>query len=125
MEDLGMHRASAKFVPRLLTYDQKLQKSSIYENFFQRANDGVSHLKNVITGDDDTLVCHCDLEINISPHAGRVLLDITLRKYDRYADKRNQCCLFLLVIKALCIMNLLLKVRQSEMCVGCGTKKVA
>jgi hypothetical protein len=52
MEDLGMHRASAKFVPRILTYDQKLLRSSFCENFLQRANDDESLLKNIITGDD-------------------------------------------------------------------------
>jgi hypothetical protein len=72
------------------------------------------------------------LEPNINPHSGRVLLDIALRKYDRYAHERKQCCLFLSLIKALCIMNSLLKIRQSrflsggsEMSVGCGTKKMA
>jgi hypothetical protein len=34
-EDLGMHRVSVKFVPRLLTDDQKLQRFSICENLLQ------------------------------------------------------------------------------------------
>jgi hypothetical protein len=39
MDDLEMHWASAKFVPRLLTDDQKLQQFPIFENLIQRAND--------------------------------------------------------------------------------------
>jgi histone-lysine N-methyltransferase SETMAR len=50
-EDLGMHRVSAKFVPRLLTDDRKLQRFSTCKNFLQRENDE-NLLKNVITGDE-------------------------------------------------------------------------
>jgi hypothetical protein len=52
MEDLGMHRVSAKSVPRLLTDDQKLQQFSICEYLLQKANDEENLLKNVITGDE-------------------------------------------------------------------------
>jgi hypothetical protein len=72
MEDLGMHRVSAKFVPRIfLTDDQKLQPFSICENFLQRANDNENLLqrandeknilKNVITG-DERWVYGCDIK---------------------------------------------------------------
>jgi hypothetical protein len=50
-KDLGMHQVSAKFVPRLLTDDKKLQQFSICANLLQRAYDKIS-LKNVITNDE-------------------------------------------------------------------------
>jgi hypothetical protein len=56
-----MHQVSAKFVPRVLTSDQKLQWFSIYEHLLQRANDDENLLKNVITG-DKTWVYGYDVE---------------------------------------------------------------
>jgi hypothetical protein len=47
-----------------------------------------------------------------SPHTGRVLLCLAPRKHDTCANEWQQCCFFFSVIKALCTMNLLLKVRQ-------------
>jgi hypothetical protein len=36
-KDLGMHQVSTKFVPRILTDDQKLQQFFMCENLHQRA----------------------------------------------------------------------------------------
>jgi hypothetical protein len=46
-EDLGMHWASSKFVPSLLTGDQKVHRFSICKNLLQRGNDDENILKNV------------------------------------------------------------------------------
>jgi histone-lysine N-methyltransferase SETMAR len=50
-ENLGMHRIAAKFVPRLLTDDQKQNQVDLSKELLDRANDG-NFLKNIITGDE-------------------------------------------------------------------------
>jgi hypothetical protein len=52
------------------------------------------------------------LKPNNNPHTGRILLRLAPRKPNRCAHEWKQCCLFFSIIKALCIMNLHLKVRQ-------------
>jgi hypothetical protein len=51
MEDLGMNQVSTKFVPRLLTDEQKLQRLSSCENLLQKVYDDENFLKNIITND--------------------------------------------------------------------------
>jgi hypothetical protein len=50
-----MRRASAKFVPRLLTDDQKENRVEISHELIANANGNENFLKNIITG-DKTLV---------------------------------------------------------------------
>ena len=54
--DLNMRRVSAKFVPRVLTVEQKQQLWSISLELRDRAASDSSFLGNVITG-DETWVC--------------------------------------------------------------------
>jgi len=49
-EDLGMHHVAAKFVPRILTADQKQQLVNICIELRQLASDDET-LSRVITGD--------------------------------------------------------------------------
>jgi hypothetical protein len=49
-ENLGMHRIAAKFVPRLLTDDQKQNRVDMSQELLDRANG--DNLKNIITGDE-------------------------------------------------------------------------
>jgi len=50
-ENLGMHRIAAKFVPRLLTDDQKQNRVDVSQDLRDRANDDDDDfLKNTITG---------------------------------------------------------------------------
>ena len=49
--DLNMHRVAAKFVPRLLTPEQKEHPVAICEELRQRAVDDPSFMSRVITGD--------------------------------------------------------------------------
>lgn len=51
-EDLNMHRVSAKFVPRLLTEDQKDQRLAISSDLFDRATNDPQFMRLVITGDE-------------------------------------------------------------------------
>ena len=47
-----MRRVSAKFVPRLLTDDQKENRVEISQELLANANDNENFLKNIITGDE-------------------------------------------------------------------------
>jgi len=51
-DDLHMKRLCAKFVPRLLTHDQREQSQKIARDLFERLCEDVQFLKNVVTGDE-------------------------------------------------------------------------
>jgi hypothetical protein len=50
-EELGMHHVAAKFVPRILTGDQKQQRVNVCTELCQLTSDDVMFLSRVITGD--------------------------------------------------------------------------
>jgi len=60
-EKLQMRRASAKFVPRLLTDDQKENRVEISQELLASANGNKNFLKNITTG-DETWVYGYDVE---------------------------------------------------------------
>jgi len=47
-----MKRVCAKFVPRLLTDDQREQRQTIARDFFERSCEDGQFLKNTVTGDE-------------------------------------------------------------------------
>ncbi|KAL6417954.1 hypothetical protein ACFW04_012430 [Cataglyphis niger] len=49
-EKLNMHRVAAKFVPRLLTEEQKEKRIAVSRELLDLSNDNKNFLKNVITG---------------------------------------------------------------------------
>ena len=51
-EELAMHHVAAKFVPRILTADQKQQRVNVYTELRQSASDGEIFLSRVISGDE-------------------------------------------------------------------------
>ena len=51
-EQLGMHCAAAKFLPRILTDDQKQQRVNICTELCQLASNDETFLSRVITGDE-------------------------------------------------------------------------
>jgi len=51
-DDLRMKRVCAKFVPRLLTDDQREQRQTIARDLFERSCEDVQFLKNIVTGDE-------------------------------------------------------------------------
>ena len=59
-----MRRVSAKFVPRLLTDDQKENRVEISQELLANANGSENFLKNIITG-DETWVYGYDVETKI------------------------------------------------------------
>ena len=52
MEELGLQRVAAKFVPRILTADQIQQRVSVCTELRQLASDDETFLSRVITGDE-------------------------------------------------------------------------
>ena len=56
-----MRRVSAKFMPRLLTDDQKENRVEISQELLANANGNENFLKNIITG-DETWVYGYDVE---------------------------------------------------------------
>jgi len=63
-ENLGMHSSAAKFVPRLLTDDQKQNRVDVSQELLDQANDDDNFLKNIITG-DETWVYGYDVETKV------------------------------------------------------------
>jgi len=59
-----MHRVAAKFVPRLLTEEQKQNRVSVSQELLDRSNANENFLQNVITG-DETWVYGCGVETNV------------------------------------------------------------
>ena len=51
LTELGIHRVAAKFVPRILTVDQKQQSVSVCTELRQLASDDENFLSRVITGE--------------------------------------------------------------------------
>ena len=49
---LSMRRVSAKFVPKLLNFDQKNRRMTIAQEMFNEVNEDPDFLKRVITGDE-------------------------------------------------------------------------
>jgi histone-lysine N-methyltransferase SETMAR len=60
-EKLQMRRLSAKFVPRLLSDDQKDNRVEINQEMLANANGNENFLKNIIT-EDETWVHRYDVE---------------------------------------------------------------
>ena len=51
-DDLQMKRVCGKFVPRLLTDDQREQRQTIARDLFERSCEDVQFFKNTVTGDE-------------------------------------------------------------------------
>ena len=49
---LGLKRVAAKFVPKLLNFDQKIRRMTIAQEMLNDVNDEPDLLKKVITGDE-------------------------------------------------------------------------
>jgi hypothetical protein len=83
---LKMHRVAAKFVPRLLTEQQKENRVTVSQELFGRSNADENFLKNVITG-EETLVYGCDVETKVqsSQVDGRIV-SRTQEKHVRVAQ---------------------------------------
>ena len=52
LDILGLKRVAAKFVPKLLNFDQKTRRMTIAQEMLNDVNDDPDLLKRVITGDE-------------------------------------------------------------------------
>jgi histone-lysine N-methyltransferase SETMAR len=52
IEKLKMHRVSAKFMPRLLTEEEKQNRVTVSQELLDRSSTDEHFLNNVITGDE-------------------------------------------------------------------------
>ena len=57
-EDLGKKLAAAKFVPRLLSLEQKECRAEVDQDLLETANKNPDFHKNVITGDESCVYCY-------------------------------------------------------------------
>jgi len=71
-EELGMYLVAAKFVPRILTADQKQQRVNVFTELRQLASDNETFLSRVITG-DESWVCGYDPEAKRQSSHNRIL----------------------------------------------------
>jgi hypothetical protein len=69
--DPNMKRVCTKFVPRLLTDDQREQRRTIAGDLLERSSENVQFLKNIVT-DDESWVYGYDPETKSNRHSGRV-----------------------------------------------------
>ena len=61
---LGMKRVAAKFVPKLLNFEQKQRRMELAQDSLNEVNDDAELLKRIITG-DETWVHGYDVETNL------------------------------------------------------------
>ena len=69
---LGMTRVCAKFIPKLLTTEQKDLRSKIAQDNFEMVNDDENVLMKVITGDESWVYGYEWLRVNNNLHSGSV-----------------------------------------------------
>jgi len=89
-DDLHMKRVCAKFVPRLLTDDQREQRQTIARDLFERSCGDVQFLKNILTG-DESWVYGYDPETNQQCHSGRVPRLRDQKRGARCETKQRSC----------------------------------
>lgn len=78
-EKLQMRRVAAKFVPRLLTEEQKQHRVQVCQELLAMANDNENFLKQVITG-DETWVYGYDVETKVQSSQWKTKFSPTPKK---------------------------------------------
>ena len=97
-EDLHMKRVCAKFVPRLLTDDQREQRQIIASDLFERSCKDVQFLKNIVTG-DKSWVYGSTRRQNSNRHSGRVPRLHDQRSGARCEAKQRSCYWRFLILR--------------------------
>ena len=82
-----MHRVAAKFVPCLLTEEQKQYPVTVSQELLDRWNTDEDFLKNVITG-EETWVYGYDVETKVQLPL-KILHFSTCKKYPRALNTRS------------------------------------
>jgi hypothetical protein len=87
-EKLKMHRVAAKFVPRLLTEEQKQNRVTVSQELLDLSSTDENFLKNVITG-DETWVYGYDVETKCNRRSGWENPRLDQKKHVRVAQMRR------------------------------------
>jgi len=99
-----MRRVSAKFVPRLLTDDQKENHVEISQELLANANGNENFLKKITTG-DETWVYGYDVETKMQSSQWMEKGSLPPKKARMSRSKIKVMLLCFLIGKALSIMN--------------------
>jgi len=97
-DDLHMKRVCTKFVPRLLTDDQREQCQTIARDLFEHSCEDMQFLKNIVT-DDESWVHGYDPETNSNRHSGRVPCLHDQRRGARCKAKQRSCYWRFLILR--------------------------
>ena len=89
-DDLHVKHVCTKFVPHLLTYDQREQRQTIARDLFERSCEDVQFLKNVVT-DDDFWVYGYDLETKQQSSKWKGPMSPQPRRCARREAKQSSC----------------------------------
>ena len=104
-EKLQLRHVIAKFVPHLLTDDQKENWVELSQELLANANGNENFLKNIITG-DETWVYGYDIETKIQSSQWIGKGSPRPKKHGWVSQRSRWCWLCFLIGKALSIMNL-------------------
>ena len=111
-EKLKMHRVAAKFVPRLLTEEQKQNRVTVSQELLDRSNTDENFLKNVITG-DETWVYGYDVETKVQSSQWVGKSSPRPKKARQSRSNVKVMLIVFLIGRVLFIMSLFHVVRQS------------
>ena len=95
-QDLNMRRVAAKFVPQILTAEQKEWHLSVATNMLQEAESDENFMGQIITG-DETWVYGYDPETKRQSSQWKSLISRGQRKRARCCQKSKLCSLFSLI----------------------------
>jgi len=111
-EKLKMHRVAAKFVPRVLTEEQKQNHLSVSQELLDRSNTDENFLNNVITG-DETWVNGYDVETKAQSSQWVGKSSPRPRTARQSRSNVKVMLIVFLIGRVLFVMSLFLVVRQS------------
>ena len=107
-EDLGKKRVAAKFVPRLLSREQKEFRAAVAQHLLETANNDPDLLKKVITGDESRVYGY---DPETKPHYSQWNSpESPLPKKARQSQGHVDC--FFSIMEVLFTMSKLLQARQ-------------
>ena len=112
-ENLKMHRVAAKFVPRLLTEEQKQNRVIVSQELLDRSNTDENLLKNVITGDEKWVYGYdAETEVQSSQWVGKSS-SRPKKAWQCRSNVKVMLIVFFFIGRVLFIMSLFHVVRQS------------
>ena len=112
--DLHVKRVYAKFVPRLLTDDQREQRQKIAGDFFEHSCKDMQFLKNIVTGDESWSMGTTQRQ-NGNHHSGRVPCLCDQNRGTRCEAKQRSCYWRFLILRVSYITSMLPTGRQLTM----------